>query len=110
MSIPYHLGLLRASIPGGSGIRLRKLGRFVVVEPPVPSSTVGVCRVRIPSRGDRRPGPLVPALGTLLSDVEELLAERGIEVDHVRVYRLVQRLTPAVRRAVRPLRHAIGDR
>jgi len=27
-------------------------------------------------------------------DVEELLAERGIEVDHVTVYRWVQRFTP----------------
>jgi transposase, IS6 family len=31
-------------------------------------------------------------------DVEELLAERGVEVDHVTVYRWVQRFTPAVRR------------
>jgi len=27
-------------------------------------------------------------------DVEELLAERGVEVDHVSIYRWVQRLTP----------------
>jgi transposase, IS6 family len=27
-------------------------------------------------------------------DVEELLAERGVEVDHVTVYRWVQRFTP----------------
>ena len=31
-------------------------------------------------------------------DVEELVAERGIEVDHVTVYRWVQRFTPADRR------------
>jgi hypothetical protein len=31
-------------------------------------------------------------------DVEELLTDRGIEVDHVTVYRWVQRFTPAVRR------------
>ena len=30
-------------------------------------------------------------------DVEELLAERGVEVDHVTVYRWVQRFTAAVR-------------
>jgi transposase-like protein len=29
--------------------------------------------------------------------VEELLAERGIEVDHVTVYRWVQRFTPLLR-------------
>ena len=32
--------------------------------------------------------------GLSYRDVEELLAERGIEVDHVSVYRWVQRFTP----------------
>ncbi len=32
--------------------------------------------------------------GLSYRDVEELLAERGIEVDHVTVYRWVQRFTP----------------
>ncbi len=43
-------------------------------------------------------------------DVEELLAERGIEVDHVSVYRWVQRFTPAFLEAARPWRHATDDR
>jgi transposase, IS6 family len=43
-------------------------------------------------------------------DVEELLAERGIEVDHVTVYRWVQRFTPLLADAARPCRHAVGDR
>jgi transposase-like protein len=43
-------------------------------------------------------------------DVEELLAERGIEVDHVTVYRWVQRFTALFADAARPLRHAAGDR
>src|SRR5712691_1878643 len=43
-------------------------------------------------------------------DVEELLAERGIEVDHVTVYRWVQRFTPLLADAARPRRHAVGDR
>jgi hypothetical protein len=38
-----------------------------------------------PGRRDRRPGPLVPAHGLSYRDVEELLAERGIQVDHVTV-------------------------
>ena len=42
--------------------------------------------------------------------VEELLAERGIEVDHVTVYRWVQRFTPLVVDATRPWRHTVGDR
>jgi transposase, IS6 family len=32
--------------------------------------------------------------GLSYRDVEELLAERGIDVDHVTVYRWVQRFTP----------------
>jgi transposase-like protein len=42
-------------------------------------------------------------------DVEELLAERGVEVDHVTVYRWVQRFTPLLADAARPCRHAVGD-
>lgn len=43
-------------------------------------------------------------------DVEELLAERGVTVDHVTVYRWVQRFTPEFIEAARPGRHAPGDR
>jgi transposase-like protein len=43
-------------------------------------------------------------------DVEELLAERGVTVDHVTVYRWVQRFTPLLIDAARPCRHAPGDR
>ena len=43
-------------------------------------------------------------------DVEQLLAERGIEMDHVTIYRWVQRFTPLLIDAVRPCRHAPGDR
>ncbi|MDQ3763933.1 MAG: IS6 family transposase [Actinomycetota bacterium] len=43
-------------------------------------------------------------------DVEELLAERGIEVDHVTIYRWVQRFIPLLIDAARPCRHAPGDR
>ena len=43
-------------------------------------------------------------------DLEELLAERGIDVDHVTVYRWVQRFTPLLAEAARPCRHAVGDR
>ena len=43
-------------------------------------------------------------------DVEELLAERGVTVDHVTVYRWVQRFTPEFIEAARLCRHAPGDR
>ncbi len=41
-------------------------------------------------------------------DVEELLAERGVEVDHVTVSRWVLRFTPLLAEAARPCRHAVG--
>ncbi len=53
----------------------------------------GTCGTRCPTR-----------------DVEELLAERGIEVDHVTNYRWVQRFTPLLVDAARPCRHRPGDR
>jgi transposase, IS6 family len=39
-----------------------------------------------------------------------LPAERGIEVDHVTIYRWVQSFTSEFSDAARPARHAIGDR
>jgi transposase-like protein len=42
--------------------------------------------------------------------VEELLAERGVEVDHVTIYRWVLRFTPLLAEAARPCRHAVGNR
>ncbi|MEU7876538.1 IS6 family transposase [Dactylosporangium sp. NPDC049140] len=43
-------------------------------------------------------------------DVEELLLERGVEADHVTVFRWVQRCTPLLADAARWCRHAPGDR
>ena len=48
--------------------------------------------------------------GLSYRDVEELLAERGVDVDHVTIYRWVQRFTPLVIDAARPCRHSVGDR
>jgi len=48
--------------------------------------------------------------GLSYRDVEELLAERGIAVDHVTIYRWVQTFTPEFIDAARPLRHASGHR
>ena len=36
--------------------------------------------------------------GLSYRDVEELVAERGVQVDHVTIYRWVRRFTPACRR------------
>jgi IS6 family transposase len=46
--------------------------------------------------------------GLSCRDVEELLIERGIEVDHVTIYRWVLRFTPLLAEAARPCRHRVG--
>jgi transposase-like protein len=48
--------------------------------------------------------------GLSYRDVEELLAERGVDVDHVTIYRWVQRFTPLDIEAARPCRHSVGER
>jgi hypothetical protein len=48
--------------------------------------------------------------GLSYRDLEELLAERGIEVDHVTLFRWVQRFTPLLVEAARPYRHSSGSR
>jgi transposase-like protein len=48
--------------------------------------------------------------GLSYRDVEELLTERGVDVDHTTIYRWVQRFTPLLVDAARPCRHAVGDR
>jgi transposase-like protein len=48
--------------------------------------------------------------GLSYRDVEELLAERGIEVDHVTLFRWVQRFTPLLVDAARMCRRTTGER
>jgi|SRR5262245_32977364 len=48
--------------------------------------------------------------GLSYRDVGELLSERGVEVDHVTVYRWVLRFTPLLAEVAKPCRHAVDDR
>ncbi len=48
--------------------------------------------------------------GLSYRDVEELLAERGVEVDHVTLYWRVRRFAPLLAEAARPCRNTVGDR
>jgi IS6 family transposase len=48
--------------------------------------------------------------GLSYRDLEELLAERGIDVDHVTLFRWVQRFTPLLVDAASPCRHVVGSR
>ena len=51
-----------------------------------------------------------PRYGLSYRDVEELLAERGIAVEHVAIYRWVRRFTPLLIDAAQPCRHVPGVR
>jgi IS6 family transposase len=48
--------------------------------------------------------------GLSYRDLEELLAQRGVEVDHVTLFRWVQRFTPLFVDSARPCRHVVGSR
>jgi IS6 family transposase len=48
--------------------------------------------------------------GLSYRDVEQLPAERGINVDHVTIYRWVQRFTPLLIDAAPPRRHSVDGR
>jgi len=102
-----------ASVEPGSRGRtwLRKLGGCVELKPP--RSNVD----RSAFAGFRFPPEVITLAvrwylryGLSYRDLEELLAERGVDVDHVTVYRWVQRFTPLFADAARPCRHATGDR
>jgi IS6 family transposase len=46
--------------------------------------------------------------GLSCCDVEELLGERAVEVDHVTIYRWIQRFTLVLADAAGPCRHSVG--
>jgi IS6 family transposase len=48
--------------------------------------------------------------GLSYRDLEELLTERGVDVDHLTICRWVQRFTPLLADAAWPCRHRVGDR
>ena len=80
-------------------------------QPPSPSHahrSVSLCRLLLPAEVIVLAVRWYLRFGLSYRDVEELLAERGIQVDHVTVYRWVVRFTPLLADAARPCRHAVG--
>jgi len=75
-----------------------------------PVESVSFARYRFPPDGILLAVRWYLRYGLSYRDVEELLAERGIEVDHVTIYGWVQRFTPLLIDAARPCRHSVGDR
>jgi transposase-like protein len=97
----------RSHIPRGSqtaGSRPRQVVslRCPQADPATERRKPCLCQVGAASARARRP--------LSYRDLEELLAERGIEVDRVTLYRWVQRFTPLLIDAARPVRHLAGDR
>ena len=74
------------------------------------SASVQLRRVPVPTGGDHLAVRWYLRYGLSYRDVEDLLAERGITVDHVTIYRWGQRFTPELIDAARPSRHVAGDR
>ena len=77
------------------------------------------CRAAAPIRVGRFPFPaevIVVGVRWYLRfnlsyrDIEELMAERGVQVDHVSVFRWVHRFAPLLVDAARFCRHSPGDR
>jgi hypothetical protein len=70
----------------------------------------GVRWLPVSARRDHLGGALVSAIGLACRGVEELLPKRGINVDHVNIFRWVQRCAPLFAGAARPGRHRVDDR
>jgi hypothetical protein len=103
---PFRLCALAVGRSGGETPAMRTARRFHRSIPP-----------RSTFAGFRFPADVIVLavrwylrFGLSYRDVEELLSERGVEVDHVTVYRWVLRFTPLLADAARPCRHAVGDR
>lgn len=95
-----------ASVEGevGQAVLMRRRPRRV------PSPQSGFAGFRFPPDVIMVAVRWYPRYNLSYRDVEELLVERGIMVDHVTIYRWVQRFTPLLIDAARPCRHAPGDR
>jgi transposase-like protein len=96
------MGLLRWSVPNW----LRRLIRVVTSR----SGSSAPAGYRFPREVIAVAVHWYLRYGLSYRDVEELLAEREIEVDHVTVYRWVQTFTSEFIDAARPCPHAPGNR
>lgn len=88
-----------------TGVRIRRRPRSASTLRSTP-----FCWLPLSLRYCRPRGPLVPALRLSYRYVEQLLGERGVEVDHVTIDRWVLRFTPLVTQAARPAASKVGDR
>ena len=54
---------------------------------PVLAAEDSVCRIPVPTGGDPGGGALGPAYNLSYRNIEELLVERGVTVDHLTMFR-----------------------
>ncbi len=80
------------------------------MNPPSPADSVSFAGYRFPPEVILLAVRWYLRYGLSYRDVEEILTERGIEVDHVTIYRWVQRFPPVLMDAARPCRYVVGDR
>ncbi|MFT4989353.1 MAG: IS6 family transposase [Acidimicrobiales bacterium] len=73
-------------------------------------SPVGVLWLPVPAGSDLLAVRWYLRYGLSCRDVDELLTERGIEANHVMIYRWVQYFTPLLIDAARPCRQAVCGR
>jgi transposase, IS6 family len=100
--------LLRWSIgPGGGEAVVMKPRR---VYPPIQTEPSAFAGFRFPPEVILLAVRWYLRFGLSYRDLEELLAERGIEADHVTLFPWVQRFTPILIDAAGPCRHAVGSR
>jgi transposase-like protein len=104
MLTPALLHAAGAGITETSAIRLR---RYPPVRPAPSSAFAGY---RFPPEVITLAVRWYLRFGLSYRDVEELLAERGIEVDHVSICRWVRRFAPEFAQAARARWHAVRDR
>jgi transposase-like protein len=97
---------LTAGVVFGSVALMRRRHRRPIVGPPL-SAFAGF---RFPPEVILLAVRWYLRFGLSYRDLEELLVERGVNVDHVTLFRWVQRFTPLLIDAARPCRHAVGDR
>jgi transposase-like protein len=72
------------------------------------ATELGVCWIQVPPEVILLAVRWYLRYGLSYRDLEELLAERGIEVGHATLFRWVQRFTPILADAARPCRHRVG--
>ena len=109
------VALLRCGRPAPGSLRGTQVGEAAGMKrrrsrPPVHQASSAFAGFRFPPEVILLAVRWYLLFGLSYRDLEELLVERGIEVDHVTLFRWVQRFTPLLIDAARPSRHIVGDR